>query len=85
VGGGRGGVNESVMTQLAQAKNGLMGGMWPTEQTTKAYADVKTKVPKAIADANALMTKAQALSAELAKYNITLTVPPVPTTKPSLR
>jgi len=85
-GGGRGGTGpESVMAQVAQAKNGLMGGMWPTEQTTKAYADVKTRVPKAIADANALIAKAQTLSTELAKYNITLTVPPIPATKPSLR
>jgi len=85
-GGGRGGAgNDSVMTQLAQAKNGLMGGMWPTEQTTKAYADAKTKVPKAIGDANALIAKAQSLSTELAKYNVTLTVPPVPATKPTLK
>ena len=85
-GGGRGGTgNDSVMTQLAQAKNGLMGGMWPTEQTTKAYTDAKTKVPKAIGDANALIVKAQSLSTELAKYNVTLTVPPVPATKPTLK
>jgi photosystem II stability/assembly factor-like uncharacterized protein len=85
-GAGRGGAGaESVMTQVAQAKNGLMGGMWPAEQTTKAYTEAKMKVPKAIADANALIAKAQALSTELAKYNVTLTVPPVPSTKPSLR
>jgi len=83
-GGGRGGTGtESVMAQLTQAKNGLMGGMWPTEQTTKAYSDAKTKVPKAIEDANALVAKAQALSVELAKYNITLTVPAMPVSKPA--
>jgi hypothetical protein len=71
------------MTQLAQAKNGLMGGMWPTEQTTKAYAEAKTKLPKAIADANALIARAQALSTQLATYNITLTVPNMPGPKPS--
>ena len=83
-GGGRGGtVTESVMAQVAQAKNGLMGGMWPGEQTTKAYAEAKTKLPKAIADAHALMAKAQTLNAALTKYNITL---PVTTpTKPSLK
>jgi photosystem II stability/assembly factor-like uncharacterized protein len=85
-GGGRGGPGvESVMTQVAQAKSGLMGGMWPTEQTTRAYGEAKAKVPKAIADANAVIVKAQALSSELAKYNITLAVPPAPTMKPSLR
>jgi photosystem II stability/assembly factor-like uncharacterized protein len=73
-GGGRGGASESVMTQVAQAKNGLMGGMWPGEQTTKAYAETKTKMPKAIAEANALLAKAQTLSSALTKYNITLPV-----------
>ena len=73
------------MSQVAQAKNGLMGGMWPSEQTTRAYGEAKAKMPKAIADANVLIVKAQALSSELAKYNITLAVPPVPTMKPSLR
>jgi len=64
------------MALAAQAKTGMMGGMWPTEQTTKAYADVKTRMPKAVAEANALFTKAQTLSTELAKYSVTLTVPP---------
>lgn len=39
--------------------------------------------PKAIGDANALIAKAQSLSTELAKYNVTLTVPSVPGPKPS--
>ena len=82
-GAGRGGANESVMAQVAQAKNGLMGGMWPGEQTTKAYAEVKTKLPKAVADATALIARAQTLSTALTRYNITL---PVTTpTKPSLK
>ena len=72
-GGGRGGAtNENVMAQVAQAKTGLMGGMWPGEQTMKAYNESKTKMPKAIADANALIAKAQTLSTALTKYNITL-------------
>jgi photosystem II stability/assembly factor-like uncharacterized protein len=84
-GAGRGGAaGDSVMTQLAQAKNGLMGGMWPTEQTTKAYAEAKTKLPKAIADANALIARAQKLSTQLATYNITLAVPNMPGPKPSI-
>jgi hypothetical protein len=75
-GGGRGGATgDNVMAQAAQAKNGLMGGMWPTEQTMKAYSETKTKMPKAIADANALIARAQTLSTQLANYNVTLTVP----------
>ena len=43
-GTGRGSsATENLMTRAAQAKNGLMGGMWPGEQTTKAYNDMKTK------------------------------------------
>jgi photosystem II stability/assembly factor-like uncharacterized protein len=76
-GGGRGaGASESVLVQIGQAKNGLMGGMWPTVQTTKAYTEAKTKTPKAIADANALLARATELSTTLAKHNVTLTVPP---------
>ena len=75
-GGGRGaGAGDSVMALAAQAKNGMMGGMWPTEQTTKAYSDAKTRMPKAIAEANTLIAKVQALSTDLAKYSVTLTVP----------
>ncbi len=64
--------NDNVMAQVAQAKTGLMGGMWPGEQTTKAYNESKTKMPKAIAEANALIAKAQTLSTALTKYNISL-------------
>ena len=64
------------MTKLGQAKNGLMAGMSPTEQTLRAYNESKTDVPKAVADVNALLAKANALSSTLAKYNLLLTVPP---------
>ena len=74
-GGGRGAAaNDNVMAQVAQAKTGMMGGMWPGEQTMKAYTESKTKMPKAIAEANALIAKAQTLSTALTKYNITLPV-----------
>jgi photosystem II stability/assembly factor-like uncharacterized protein len=83
-GGGRGGPDPSVLGRIGQAKNGLMAGMTPSEQTTRAYNDAKTETPKAIADVSALLTKATALSGMLAKYNITLTVPPAPkSTSPS--
>jgi len=74
-GGGRGGAaNDNVMAQVAQAKTGLMGGMWPGEQTMKAYNESKAKMPKAIAEANALIAQAQTLSTAMTKYNITLPV-----------
>jgi hypothetical protein len=81
--GGRGNAaSESLMTQIAQAKTGLMGGMWPGEQTMNAYSEAKTKMPKAIADANAVIARAQTLSTALTKYNISL---PVSANKPSLK
>jgi hypothetical protein len=82
-GGGRGGADPSITGKIAQAKNGLMAGMWPTSITMKAYADAKAETPKALADANALFAKAAALSASLAKFNVTLTAPkPVDTGAP---
>ncbi len=75
-GGGRGGAaDSSILTKIGQAKNGLMGGIWPGEQTMKAYADAKAQAPKAIAEANAAITKAGAVSSSLAKLKMTLTAP----------
>ena len=41
----------------------------------RAYTEVKAQTPKAVADLNAAIAKATTLSATLAKYNLTLTVP----------
>jgi hypothetical protein len=64
-----------VVARLAQAKNGLMGGFWPTAQTLDAYSQGKTDTPKAIADANALFARAGTLSAALATHQLTLSAP----------
>ena len=53
-----------------------MAGMVPGENTSKAYTEVRAQTPRAIADLNAAIAKAQTLSASLAKYDLTLTVPP---------
>jgi len=76
--GGRGGAPapDNPLARLALAKNGLMATMAPTEQTTRAYNDAKSQVPKVLADATALVARARDVSASLAKYDITLTVPP---------
>jgi photosystem II stability/assembly factor-like uncharacterized protein len=75
-GGGRGGgATDNLVARLAQAKNGLMGGMWPTEATLKAYTDSKAQVPKAIAEANSLFTRAATLGSSLSRHNLTLTAP----------
>jgi hypothetical protein len=65
----------SVAARITTAKNGMMGGMWPTAQTTRAYDDAKALAPKAFAEANAVITKAAALSATLAKHKVTLSAP----------
>ena len=49
----------------------------PSDTTMKAYADVKISLPKAIAEGNAVITKAAALAATLKKADVTLTVPAV--------
>jgi hypothetical protein len=74
-GGGRGAATESLSVKVGQAKNGLMGGMTAGESTMRAYAEVKAQTSKAIADLNAVIAKGAALSATLAKSNLTLTVP----------
>jgi hypothetical protein len=73
-GGGRGN-NESLAGKVGQAKNGFMSGMVAGEQSMRAYTEVKSQTPKAIADINAVIAKAATLGAALAKYNLTLTVP----------
>jgi photosystem II stability/assembly factor-like uncharacterized protein len=75
-GGGRGGgTTDNLVARLAQAKTGLMGGMWPTDATMRAYADSKAQVPKAIAEANSLFARAATLSSTLTRHSLTLTAP----------
>ena len=71
-GGGRGGAPDTAIARAGQAKNGLMATLWPTEQTMKAYADAKSDLPKAIAEANAAFARGATLAASLAKFNVTL-------------
>jgi hypothetical protein len=87
-GGGRGGATENVVAKANQAKTTLMGGMNVGEQTMRAYGETKAQAPKAIADLNAVIAKASALSGALAPYNLTLTVPQaikMPETTPATR
>jgi len=77
-GGGRGAgpaAEPNPLARIGVAKNGLMGGMPATAQTLQAYSDAKAQAPKALAEIDALATKASAMSATLAKHNITLKIP----------
>jgi hypothetical protein len=49
--------------------------MSPADPTVRAYTEVKAQTPRSIADLNAVIAKAATLSATLARYNVTLTVP----------
>ena len=78
-GGGRGGpaANPEDVFGRAVALKGQIMGIWemPSDALMKQYNSAKVEVPKAIADANALLTKANAMSGTLVKYNIVLRVP----------
>jgi hypothetical protein len=63
--------------RLGLTKAGLSGGMWPTEQIVRGYTDSKAQVPKLIAEANGLLSRASTLSNALTTHNLTLTVPSV--------
>ena len=74
-GGAGRGDNPSIVTRITQAKNGYTAGMPVTEGTTRAYTEAKNQAPKAVADLNAAIAKAAALSTTLARYDLTLNVP----------
>jgi len=65
----------NLLTIIGQTKTGLMATMPVTGQAAKAYADSKAQVPKAIAEANALIARAGALGGELAPFKVTLAAP----------
>ena len=77
-GGGRGGAVDTlnVLARTGTVKNAI-GGIWetPSDALMNQYTKVKTDLPKAIADANAFLARAQAMAATLKRYDITLTVP----------
>jgi hypothetical protein len=47
----------------------------PSETYMKEYNELKVAMPKAIADANALLLKAMTLSQTAKKYDVALSVP----------
>ena len=78
-GGGRGGAvdPENVLGRTAALKSSLMG-IWeaPSGSLVRQYNELKLTMPKAVADANALLARATSVSQALKKYDITMTVPP---------
>jgi hypothetical protein len=78
-GGGRGGAvdPENVFARTSALKQSLMG-VWepPSAAAVRQYNEVKLALPKAIADANAILARAATVSQALKRYDVTLTVPP---------
>ena len=85
-GGGRGGggfgggapaANPNDLVARAGAVKALMMAFQdtPSDTAMKQYNDVKLALPRAITEANALLTKAMTLSATLKKFDVALTVP----------
>jgi hypothetical protein len=77
-GGGRGGAvdPENVFARTSALKQSLMG-VWepPSAAMVQQYEAVKLALPKAVAEANAVLARATTVSQALAKYDISLTVP----------
>jgi hypothetical protein len=78
-GGGRGGAidPDNVLAKTAGLKNSLMS-FWeaPSGSLVRQYNEAKLSMPKAVTEANAVLTHAATVSTALKKYDITLTVPP---------
>jgi photosystem II stability/assembly factor-like uncharacterized protein len=78
-GGGRGGgaADTSTYGRVGSLK-GQIGGIWemPSASLQQQYAEVRLGMPRLMTEASTFMTAARAASAELAKYQLTLTVPP---------
>ena len=76
-GGGRGGNDEAnVLGRVSTAKNNILAILEsPSASVVKQANDAKAALPKAIAEANAVLAQAAALSATLKPLGVTLTVP----------
>jgi hypothetical protein len=65
----------SLAARIAQAKNGTMGGLWPTAQTLGAYEEAKALSPKAFVEANGVIARASALSGVLMATAVVAYIP----------
>ncbi|MDB4874201.1 MAG: hypothetical protein JWM41_647 [Gemmatimonadetes bacterium] len=79
-GGGRGGAApdpENILARTSTLKTAI-AAVWeaPSASLVRQYGQAKVEMPKAVSDANTVLTRAAALSQTLKKYDITLTVPP---------
>jgi hypothetical protein len=76
-GGGGGGGDNDVLGRTATVKSQILAFYdLPSDALLRQHTDVKAELPKAIAEANTVLTRAAALSQALARHNVTLTVSP---------
>ena len=76
-GGGGGGNPSDVLGRAASIKSQILTFHdLPSDSLLRQHTEVRAELPKVIAEGNAVLTRAAALSAALAKHNITLKVPP---------
>ncbi len=79
-GGGRGGppMDPANVFGRAGALKGAIGGIWemPSATMVSQYTEVKAAMPRAIAEANGVLTRARSASEALRAHNVTLTVSP---------
>jgi hypothetical protein len=77
-GGGRGAAPdpENVLARATSLRNQI-AGIWetPSASLTRQAGDVKVELPKAIADGNAVLARAETMSQTLKKYDIVLNAP----------
>jgi hypothetical protein len=77
-GGGRGNAvdPENVLARTTTLKNQL-AGVWeaPSAASVSQYNSVKLALPKAVADGNAFLAKANTVSQALAKFGVTIKIP----------
>jgi len=75
-GGATGPADQSLLGRTATLKTQILAFQeMPSETYVKEYNELKVAMPKAIADANALLLKAMTLSQTLKKYDVALSVP----------
>jgi hypothetical protein len=71
-----GGAPDNALAQVGLAKNNVMG-IWeaPSAAVSRQAASARTALTSAINDANAVLSRARALSPTLKRYSLTLEVP----------
>jgi hypothetical protein len=76
-GGGRGGgAPDNALARVGAAKNAIMS-IWepPSDAASRQASSARAALSAAIAEANAMLTRARAVSAALRPHNVTLNVP----------